>query len=124
MAESNAFQVELFKKLDALDLLKLGADKKVNRTKWVFNEKRDGEDNVIRHKARLVAKGFSQVLGVYFKEVLSTAAAYITVRLILTISVYFGGCRSMIDVESALVNAPLKEKTVCRTARWFRSQKV
>ena len=33
-------------------------------TKWIFRNKIDEEDNVIRNKARLVAQGYSQMEGI------------------------------------------------------------
>ncbi|GJQ90809.1 gag-pol polyprotein [Tanacetum coccineum] len=36
--------------------------------KWLWKNKRDEENNVIRNKARLVAKGYNQQEGIDFKE--------------------------------------------------------
>jgi hypothetical protein len=43
-------------------------DGRVIGTKWVFRNKQDDQDVIVRNKARLVAKGFSQVEGLDFGE--------------------------------------------------------
>ena len=43
-------------------------DARVIGTKWVFYNKQDDQDIVVRNKARLVAKGFSQVEGLDFGD--------------------------------------------------------
>lgn len=40
----------------------------VIRTKWIFRNKTDEEDNIIRNKARLVAQGYTQVEGLDLDE--------------------------------------------------------
>ncbi|GKC19218.1 retrovirus-related pol polyprotein from transposon TNT 1-94, partial [Tanacetum coccineum] len=42
--------------------------KNVINMKWLWKNKRDEENTVIRNKARLVAKGYSQVEGINFEE--------------------------------------------------------
>jgi hypothetical protein len=37
-------------------------------TKWVFRNKQDQDENVMRNKARLVAQGYTQVEGLNFGE--------------------------------------------------------
>ena len=36
--------------------------------KWVFRNKQDQEEIVVRNKARLVAQGYTKVEGLYFEE--------------------------------------------------------
>ena len=42
----------------------------VIRTKWIFKNKSDEHDTVIRNKSRLVAQGYTQVEGIDFDETL------------------------------------------------------
>ena len=43
-------------------------NKNIIGTKWVFRNKQDEHDVVVRNKAKLVAKGFAQVEGLNFGE--------------------------------------------------------
>ena len=37
-------------------------------TKWIFRNKLDESDNVVRNKVRLVAQGYTQIEGIDFEE--------------------------------------------------------
>jgi hypothetical protein len=43
-------------------------DARIIGTKWVFRNKQDDQDVIVRNKARLVANGFSQVEGLDFGD--------------------------------------------------------
>nr|GEW73966.1 hypothetical protein [Tanacetum cinerariifolium] len=73
MAESawiNAMQEELhqFDKLQVWELVDKPYGKHVIKLKWLWKNKKDEEQTVIRNKARLVAKGYAQEEGIDFKE--------------------------------------------------------
>ena len=77
--------------------------------KWVFAVKaKDGW--VSRFKARLVARGFSQQFGVDFEETYSPVLRYKTLRMLLSIICSRDMTLELMDVETAYLNAPLKEK--------------
>ena len=76
--------------------------------KWVFAVKvKDGE--VIRFKARLVARGFSQQYGVDYEETYSPVLKYKTLRILLSIVCICDLTLELMDVQTAYLNAPLKE---------------
>ena len=52
-------------------------------TKWVFRNKQDDQDIVVRNKARLVTKGFSQVEGLNFGETFAPVARLEAIRILL-----------------------------------------
>nr|GEZ86723.1 hypothetical protein [Tanacetum cinerariifolium] len=73
MADSawiESIQEELyqFDRLDVWELVDIPLCKNVINMKWLWKNKRDEENNVIRNKSRLVAKGYAQKEGVYFEE--------------------------------------------------------
>jgi hypothetical protein len=59
-------------------------------TKWVFRNKQDENDVVIRNKARLVAKGYSQVEGLDFDETYAPVARLEPIRILLSYATYHG----------------------------------
>lgn len=65
-------------------LIRVPEDRKVRKTKWVFELKRYRKGKELRHKARLVTNGSLTILRVDFKEVLSLVSKYSTVCLLLT----------------------------------------
>ncbi len=76
--------------------------------KWVFAVKaKDGW--VSRFKARLVARGFSQQPGVDFGETFAPVLKYKTLRLILALIATRDLEFELMDVQTAYLNAELKE---------------
>nr|GEU72765.1 hypothetical protein [Tanacetum cinerariifolium] len=65
-----AIQKELhqFNRFDVWELVDRPLYKNVINMKWIWKNKRDEENIVIRNKARLVAKGYAQKEGINFKE--------------------------------------------------------
>nr|GEX72618.1 retrovirus-related Pol polyprotein from transposon TNT 1-94 [Tanacetum cinerariifolium] len=57
--------------------------KNVINMKWLWKNKRDEENNVIRNKSRLVAKGYAQKEGVNFEESFAPVARLEAVRLFI-----------------------------------------
>jgi hypothetical protein len=59
-------------------------------TKWVFRNKQDEHDVVIRNKARLVAKGYSQVEGLDLSETYAPVARLESICILLAYATYHG----------------------------------
>lgn len=88
---------------------KPAADVNIVSCKWVFAVKaKDGW--VTRFKARLVARGFSQQHGVDFDETYSPVLRYKTLRILLSLINSRDMNLELMDVQTAYLNAPLKEK--------------
>jgi hypothetical protein len=79
-------------------------------TKWVFRNKQDEHGVVTRNKARLVAKGYSQVEGLDFDETYAPIARFESIRILLAYATYHGFKLYQMDVKSAFLNGPIKEK--------------
>jgi hypothetical protein len=79
-------------------------------TKWVFRNKQDEHGVVTRNKARLVAKGYSQVEGLDFDETYAPVVRLESIRILLTYTTYYGLKLYQMDVKSAFLNGPIKEK--------------
>nr|GEZ94958.1 Gag-Pol polyprotein [Tanacetum cinerariifolium] len=61
-------ELHKFDRLDVWELVDRPLCKNVINMKWLWKNKRDEENTVIRNKSRLVAKGYAQKEGAYFEE--------------------------------------------------------
>nr|GEZ97478.1 Gag-Pol polyprotein [Tanacetum cinerariifolium] len=61
-------ELHQFDRLDVYELVDIPLCTNVINLKWLWKNKRDEENTVIRNKSRLVAKGYAQKEGVDFKE--------------------------------------------------------
>nr|GEW92293.1 retrovirus-related Pol polyprotein from transposon TNT 1-94 [Tanacetum cinerariifolium] len=66
--ESMQEELHQFNRLDVWELVDRPLCKNVINMKWLWKNKRDEENTVIRNKSRLVAKGYAQKEGVDFEE--------------------------------------------------------
>nr|GFC79659.1 uncharacterized mitochondrial protein AtMg00810-like [Tanacetum cinerariifolium] len=66
--ESMQEELHQFDRLDVWELVDRPLCKNVINMKWIWKNKRDEENTIIRNKSRLVAKGYAQKEGVDFEE--------------------------------------------------------
>ncbi|GJS26383.1 retrovirus-related pol polyprotein from transposon TNT 1-94 [Tanacetum coccineum] len=86
MADSawiEAMQEELhqFDRLQVWELIDKPFGKNVIKLKWLWKNKKDEDQTVIRNKARLVAKGYAQEEGIDFEESFALVARLEAVRI-------------------------------------------
>nr|GEZ12620.1 retrovirus-related Pol polyprotein from transposon TNT 1-94 [Tanacetum cinerariifolium] len=79
--ESMQDEVNEFKRLNVWELVEKHADRNVIKVKWLWKNKTDAENMIIRNKSRLVAKGYSQQKGIYFEESFALVARLEAVRM-------------------------------------------
>nr|GEU43872.1 retrotransposon protein, putative, unclassified [Tanacetum cinerariifolium] len=84
--------------------------KTVIRLKWLWKNKKDEDQTVIRNKARLVAKGYAQEEGIDFKESFTPVAHLEAVRIFITYAAHKSFPIYQMDVKTAFLNGPLKEE--------------
>ena len=82
-------------------------------TKWVFKIKRKAEGSIEKYKARLVAKGFKQKYGIDYTETFSPVVKYVTLRMVVGLSKYFGWPLDQLDVVTAFLYGVMKEQVFC-----------
>nr|GFB27329.1 hypothetical protein [Tanacetum cinerariifolium] len=80
--ESMQEELHQFDRLDIWELVDRPLCTNVINLKWLWKNKRDKENNVIRNKSRMVAKGYAQKEGVDFEESLAPVARLEAVRLV------------------------------------------
>nr|GEV15489.1 hypothetical protein [Tanacetum cinerariifolium] len=107
-----AMQEELhrFDRLQVWELIDKPFGKTVLRLKWLWKNKKDEDQTVIRNKARLVAKGYAQEEGIDFKESFAPVARLEAVRIFIAYAAHKSFPIYQIDVKTAFLNGSLKEE--------------
>ncbi|GKA62821.1 retrovirus-related pol polyprotein from transposon TNT 1-94 [Tanacetum coccineum] len=115
MADSawiEAMQDELhqFDRLKVWELVDKPFGKMVIKLKWLWKNKKDEDQTVIRNKARLVAKGYAQEEGIDFEESFAPVARLEAVRIFVAHAAHKSFPIYQMDVKTAFLNGPLKEE--------------
>ncbi|GJX12417.1 retrovirus-related pol polyprotein from transposon TNT 1-94 [Tanacetum coccineum] len=115
MADSawiEAMQDELhqFDRLQVWELVDKPFGKNVIKLKWLWKNKKDEDQTVIRNKARLVAKGYAQEEGIDFEESFAPVARLEAVRIFIAYAAHKSFPIYQMDVKTAFLNGPLKEE--------------
>nr|GEU35876.1 putative reverse transcriptase domain-containing protein [Tanacetum cinerariifolium] len=84
--------------------------KSVIRLKWLWKNKKDEDQTVIRNKARLVAKRYAQEEGIDFEESFDPVARLEAVWIFLAYAAHKSFPIYQMDVKMAFLNGPLKEE--------------
>nr|GEU64448.1 copia protein [Tanacetum cinerariifolium] len=91
-------------------LVDLPFGKKAIETKWVYMNKKDESEVVVRNKARLVAQGHRQDERIDYDEVFAPVARIEAIRIFLTFASYMGFIVYQIDVKSAFLYETIDEE--------------
>nr|GEX76285.1 Gag-Pol polyprotein [Tanacetum cinerariifolium] len=115
MADSawiEAMQEELhqFDRLQVWELVDKPFGKSVIRLKWLWKNKKDEDQTVIRNNARLVEKGYAQEEGNDFKESFAPVARLEAVWIFGAYAAHKSFLIYQMDVKMAFLNGPLKEE--------------
>nr|GEY84890.1 uncharacterized mitochondrial protein AtMg00810-like [Tanacetum cinerariifolium] len=108
----SAMQEELdqFARLKVWRLVPRPEGKSVIKTKWIFKNKKDKSNLVIRNKARLEAVGYSQQEGIDYDETFAPFARIEAIRLFLAYSAHKDFTVYQMDVKTTFLNEILKEE--------------
>ncbi|GJU30554.1 retrovirus-related pol polyprotein from transposon TNT 1-94 [Tanacetum coccineum] len=115
MADSawiEAMQEELhqFDRLQVWELVDKPFGKNVIKLKWLWKNKKDKDQTVIRNKARLIAKGYAQEEGINFEESFAPVARLEAVRIFVAYAAHKSFPIYQIDVKTKFLNGLLKEE--------------
>ncbi|GJV51264.1 retrovirus-related pol polyprotein from transposon TNT 1-94 [Tanacetum coccineum] len=80
------------------------------KTKWIFKNKKDESNLVIRNKARLVAVGYCQQEGIDYDETFAPVARIEAIRLFLAYAAHKDFTVFQMDVKTTFLNGILKEE--------------
>ncbi|GJV79204.1 retrovirus-related pol polyprotein from transposon TNT 1-94 [Tanacetum coccineum] len=112
-------EIHQFERLDVWELVDKPLCKNVINMKWLWKNKRDEENNVIRNKARLVAKGYGQQEGIDFEESFAPVARLEAVRLFVAYVAHKSFTVYQMDVKTTFLNGPLKEEVYVKQPDGF-----
>ncbi|GJZ06470.1 retrovirus-related pol polyprotein from transposon TNT 1-94 [Tanacetum coccineum] len=104
------YELNQFKRLDVWELVERPTDRNVIKVKWLWKNKTDAENMVIRNKSHLVAKSYSQQEGIDFEESFAPVARLEVVRMFVAYAAHKNFTIYQIDVKTAFLNGPLKEE--------------
>nr|GEV48161.1 hypothetical protein [Tanacetum cinerariifolium] len=80
------------------------------KVKWIWKNKTDAKNTVIRNKSRLVAKGYSQEEGIDFEESFAPVARLKAVRIFVAYATHKNFPIFQMDVKTVFLNGSLKEE--------------
>ncbi|GJR77680.1 retrovirus-related pol polyprotein from transposon TNT 1-94 [Tanacetum coccineum] len=87
--------------------------------KWIWKNKTDAKNIVIRNKSRLVAKGYRQDEGIDFEESFALVARLEAVRIFVAYAAHKNFPIYQMDVKTEFLNCPLKEDVFVRQPDGF-----
>nr|GEV69013.1 hypothetical protein [Tanacetum cinerariifolium] len=99
-----------FNQLDVWELVDKPLCTNVINLKWLWKNKRNEENTVIRNKSRLVAKGYAKKEGVDFEESFAPVARLEAVRLFIAYAAHKSFTIYQMGVKTAFLYGPLKEE--------------
>ncbi|GJV73966.1 retrovirus-related pol polyprotein from transposon TNT 1-94 [Tanacetum coccineum] len=107
-----AMQEELhqFDRLQVWELVDKPFGKNVIKLKWLWKNKKDEDQTVIRNKARLVFKGYAQEEGIDFEESFAPVARLEAVWIFVAYVAHKSFPIYQMDVKMVFLNGPLKEE--------------
>ena len=88
-------------------------------TKWIFKNKSDEHDTVIKNKSRLIAQGYTQVERIDFDETFAPVARLESIRILLVIASYLNFKLYQMDVKSAFLNGMLQKEVYVEQSKGF-----
>nr|GEV38768.1 hypothetical protein [Tanacetum cinerariifolium] len=107
----DSMQEELlqFKRLDVWVLVSASDNISPLTLKWLFKNKHDEEQMVIRNKSRLVMRGYRQEEGINFDESFTSVARMEAIRIFLAYAAHKSFSVFQMDVKTAFLQGSLKE---------------
>ncbi|GJX16644.1 putative ribonuclease H-like domain-containing protein [Tanacetum coccineum] len=117
-------EIYQFERLDVWELVDRPLCKNVINMKWLWKNKRDEENTVIRNKACLVAKGYGQQEGIDFEELFALVARLEAVRLFVVHAAHKSFLVYQMDVKTTFLKSPRKEEVYVNLQMESRSRVV
>nr|GFC09142.1 retrovirus-related Pol polyprotein from transposon TNT 1-94 [Tanacetum cinerariifolium] len=107
--ESMQEEVLQFKRMDVWVLVPTPDNISPLTLKWIFKNKHDEEQTVIKNKSRLVVRGYRKEEGLDFEESFALVARMESIRIFLAYAVDKSFTMFQMDVKTAFLHGSLKE---------------
>ncbi|GJR76433.1 retrovirus-related pol polyprotein from transposon TNT 1-94 [Tanacetum coccineum] len=108
--ESMQDELNQFERLQVWELVPRLEGKNIIALKWLWKNKCDAKNIVVRNKTRLVAKGYTQEEGIDFEDSFAPVARLEAVRMFIAYVAHKNITIFQMDVKTAFLNGPLKEE--------------
>ncbi|KAJ9551957.1 hypothetical protein OSB04_016002 [Centaurea solstitialis] len=119
---SNVEPFNQFVRLKVWRLVPRPEGKSIIDTKWIFKNKKDEDNIVVRNKARLVAKGYRQQEGIDYNETFAPVARIEAIRMFLAYAAHKDFTVYQMDVKTTFLNGVLKEEVYVSQPEGFVDQ--
>jgi hypothetical protein len=90
-------------------------------TKWVFKNKHEEDNEVVRNKVCLVAQWYNLVEGKDFGETFTPVAHLEAIRILLDFATFKGFKLYQIDVKSVFLNGVIQEEVFVKQPQVLRT---
>ncbi|GJT10778.1 retrovirus-related pol polyprotein from transposon TNT 1-94 [Tanacetum coccineum] len=117
--ESMQDELNQFERLQVWELVPRPEGKNIIALRWLWKNKCDAENIVVRNKTRLVAKGYKQEEGIDFEESFAPVARLEAVRMFIAYAAHKNITIFQMDVKTAFLNGPLKEEVYVSQPKGF-----
>ncbi|GJS49203.1 retrovirus-related pol polyprotein from transposon TNT 1-94 [Tanacetum coccineum] len=117
--ESMQDELNQFKCIDVWELVECPIGRNIIAVKWIWKNKTDAKNTVIRNKSHLVAKGYHQKDGINFEESFAPVARLEAVRIFVAYAAHKNFPIYQMDIKTAFLNGPLKEEVFVRQPDGF-----
>ncbi|KAJ9535546.1 hypothetical protein OSB04_un001319 [Centaurea solstitialis] len=115
-------EINQFVRLKVWRLVPRPEGKSIIDTKWIFKNKKDEDNIVVRNKARLVAKGYRQQEGIDYNETFAPVARIEAIRMFLAYAAHKDFTVYQMDVKTTFLNGVLKEEVYVSQPEGFVDQ--
>ena len=112
-------ELNQFTRNDVWTLVPRPKNKSIIGTRWVFRNKLNEDDKVIRNNARLVAQGYNQQEGIDFTETFAPIARLEAIRILLAFAAHKNIILYQMDVKSAFLNDFIEEEVFVKQPPGF-----
>ncbi|GJT08274.1 retrovirus-related pol polyprotein from transposon TNT 1-94 [Tanacetum coccineum] len=116
--ESMQEEPNQFKRLDVWELVERPVGRNIIAVKWIWKNKTDAENTVIRNKSRLVSKGYGQEEGIDFEKYFACCKTrscqnFCGIRGSQELYYLPDGCQD--DIPERYI----ERRSFCKSSRWF-----
>ncbi|GJX41151.1 retrovirus-related pol polyprotein from transposon TNT 1-94 [Tanacetum coccineum] len=107
------------KRLQVWELVPRPEGKNIIALKWLWKNKCDAENIMVRNKTHIVAKGYKQEEGIDFEESFAHVASLEVVWMFIAYVAHKNITIFQMDVKTAFLNGPLKEEVYVSQPKGF-----